>query len=348
MTSRLLYTSIHVLIWGAICYIMAPVIGMELFSLDILYPEQLLRFFFYGTILNALLFYTYSHLALPGFWVNNSLIYLLAINAAYVVGFTLLEGIIDYFYIQQVYSSVGGPKAPMDLRSLFTTNVIITSGFILGANMYGFSYGWFKSQQIRRELEQAKLEAELSALKHQIHPHFLFNILNGLYGLAFKNDDEQTAEGIAKLSGMMRYVLYESNDHKVPLEKELDYIGNYIDLQKLRIQETTQIVFKVQGNVHGKEIAPMLLIPFIENAFKHGVSTMNPTRIDILVNLLDKELIFEVRNPILHKGRGGSKTPGGIGLTNVKKRLELLYPNHFTLRINKENNFYHVHLTLGL
>lgn len=348
MSSRLLYISIHILIWGTAFYLMAPVIGQGLFNIGRFHDAQMLTFLIYGTLLNAILFYTYAHLALPPFGRNNSAIYLMAINAAYFVGFTGLELLIDHGYMTWVYDTVGGPSSPMDLRSLLTANAVITGGFMLAANLYGFSYGWFKGQQTRRELEQAKLEAELSALKHQIHPHFLFNILNGLYGLAFKNDDEPTAEGIGKLSGMMRYMLYESNDEKVPLEKEVEYIRNYIDLQRLRLLPTTQVDFSVRGSIHGKEIAPLLLIPFIENAFKHGVSTLQPTKIEIFLNLLDHELIFDVRNPLLHQGRGAKNTPGGIGLTNVKKRLDILYPKQHQLRIQNQEDHYHVHLTLSL
>ena len=199
-----------------------------------------------------------------------------------------------------------------------------------------------------RHWYRQKLQAELSALKHQVNPHFLFNILNGLYGLAFKNDDEPTAEGIAKLSQLMRYMLYESNGTYVPLSKEIEYINNYIDLQKIRTNGTTEIQFSVFGEIEGKQVAPMMFIPFIENAFKHGISTVQPSSINIFMDVEDKALTFKVSNPIHVSPFKHRDSVGGIGLNNVIKRLDLLYKGTYNLIVDDSEDQFKVELTLAL
>jgi hypothetical protein len=339
MALRFLYLLVQAFIWGAICFVLLPEpIGLGEFQPPI-FPDSrdALPFLLYGILLNAVMFYSYAHLALPTFLRNNSLLYFLLINGSFILGFVLLESAFDSLFMHQVYGAGRGQgAAPWSYGDWLSTNGIITASFMLGANLYGFTYAWFMGQEKRKSLEQATLQAELLALKHQINPHFLFNILNGLYGLAFRNDDEPTAEGIAKLSLMMRYMLYESNSNLVPLQKELEYIQHYIDLQKLRIQSPE------------KKIAPMVLIPFIENAFKHGISTVHSSFIEISLNLHADSLVFGVINPIHREGKGGQDTPGGIGLQNVRRRLELLYPDRHQLVITAEDARYHIQLTLSL
>ena len=351
MALRFLYLLVQAFIWGAICFVLLPEpLGLGEFQPPI-FPNSrdALPFLLYGILLNAVMFYSYAHLALPTFLRNNSLLYFLLINGSFILGFVLLESACDYLFMHQVYEAGRGQgAAPWAYGNWLSTNGIITASFMLGANLYGFTYAWFMGQEKRKSLEQATLQAELSALKHQINPHFLFNILNGLYGLAFRNDDEPTAEGIAKLSLMMRYMLYESNSNLVALPKELEYIQHYIDLQKLRIQVPENVQLKVTGEVAEKKIAPMVLIPFIENAFKHGISTIHSSFIEISLNLQADSLVFVVINPIHREGRGGQDTPGGIGLQNVRRRLELLYPDRHQLIIKAEDARYYIQLTLSL
>ena len=220
---------------------------------------------------------------------------------------------------------------------------------MLIANFYGFTYGWFNTRQQRRSLEKAKLQAELLALKHQINPHFLFNVLNGLYGLAFQNDDEPTADGIARLSQLMRYMLYDSNASTVPLEKEVAYLRDYIALQRLRIHREVDILFESSSDLGQREIDPMVLIPFVENAFKHGISTVIASYVHISLILEGNELRFQVRNPMHPGGQSSSHgAVGGIGLQNVRQRLEMIYPEGYQLDIGPANGIYEVNLTLHL
>jgi len=209
---------------------------------------------------------------------------------------------------------------------------------------------WYSHQQAARNLTQDKLEAELKILKAQIHPHFLFNTLNSLYSLTLKKSDN-APEVVLKLSSLMDYMLYEANAAKVPLEKELAYIQNYISLERIRYGARVDISYTNSGSITGRQIAPMLLLPFVENAFKHGVSTETANawvRIDVKVQ--EDLLVLLVEN--CKCGDRASKSPRdmapGIGLKNLQRRLELLYDGRFTLEIEDEPANYAARLELDL
>ena len=225
-------------------------------------------------------------------------------------------------------------------KALFSALLILlASGFIK------IGLEWFKAEKRREELEKEKLNAELGFLKSQVNPHFLFNSLNSIYALARRKADE-TEEAILQLSQMMRYMIYESNTNTVALEKELDYLQNYIDLKKLRLPATVSIAYIIEGSPSGHAIEPMLLIPFVENAFKHGISYSQDCYVEIKISLMQQKLILAVSNKIFHQQEA---EVGGIGLENVKKRLALLYPQPMhSLHINEENNIYSVLLTIQL
>jgi hypothetical protein len=198
------------------------------------------------------------------------------------------------------------------------------------------------------ELENRQLTSELRFLKSQVNPHFLFNTLNNLYYLAV-NQSSQTPEVIAKLSGMMRYMIHESNAEKVPLSKEVAYMENYLDLEKLRLNEEVPITFEVHGNVEGVRITPLILITFLENAFKHGIgNTTKESWITVSLNVADGLLDFKVANSIVQLADKTVQEASGIGLTNVHRRLELSYPGKYTLAVTEETERYQVHLKINL
>jgi signal transduction histidine kinase len=348
MVARGLYWTLHLLIWAGFFYVLAPVWGGAYFQLDPLFTEEeTLPFFAYGFAQNALLFYAYVHLGLPAYLRSQSSVHFMVLNAAYLVGFVLLESTLDYFYTRHVHL-LRGSDAWRSWEDWLMTNLTVNGAFLLLANFYGFTYEWFRDQSRRSEMAQEKLRAELSALKHQIHPHFLFNILNSLYGLAFRNNDEPTAEGIAKLSQMMRYMLYESNEDRVSLAREIEYIESYIALQKIRINDATQVRFSVSAGKNDAQIAPMLLISFVENAFKHGISSVRPSEIEVRLALEENRLHFYVENPIHQVAYAGDSAPGGIGLQNVKKRLDLLYTGAYLLEVDSSGGRYRVDLMIEL
>ncbi|MEO8886480.1 MAG: histidine kinase [Mucilaginibacter sp.] len=193
--------------------------------------------------------------------------------------------------------------------------------------------------------------ANLDFLRSQINPHFLFNALNTLYGTALQENADRTGTGIQKLGDMMRFMLQENVQEQISLTREIDYLNNYIDLQKLRTQTSPDIIIDIQidEQPNGLQIAPMLLIPFVENAFKHGISLRQPSHIKITLHKRDSELLFDVTNTIHPKsGADPEKDKSGIGLKNIQQRLQLLYPNRHDLVIRESAKEFFIHLTIQL
>lgn len=207
---------------------------------------------------------------------------------------------------------------------------------------------WFQNERVRRQMHSDKLSAELAFLKSQVSPHFLFNTLNNIYSLAQLRSDD-TPEAILKLSQLMRYMLYEANDPQVPLEQEVEYLRNYVDLQRLRLADDVEIEFSQEGQLGGRLIEPMLLIPFVENAFKHGVSYQHPSAISIVLRVVGDELLFRVQNRRFEQGKPlTAARDSGIGIQNVTQRLQLLYPGRHHLDIDQSGDQYIITLTLAL
>jgi hypothetical protein len=195
-----------------------------------------------------------------------------------------------------------------------------------------------------RSAEREKLKAEVSYLKAQINPHFLFNTLNSLYALTLEKSDD-APDAVLKLSGMMRYVVTESTNDFVPLEKEMDYIADYIDLQRLRISDESNLVYHIDGNPKGKRISPLVIIPFIENAFKYGVNAEEDWHISINISITEKDLTLDViNNQVKISLSEDDVTEQGI--ENTSKRLDYIYPGKHELAINDNEKTFHVHLKI--
>jgi sensor histidine kinase YesM len=213
------------------------------------------------------------------------------------------------------------------------------------------SRAWFKlleSKNHLAKLEREKASTELLFLKMQINPHFFFNSLNNIYSLALKKD-AMAPDSILKLAEVMRYMIYESNGNLVPLQKEINYLHNYIDLQKLRIRDNSSVVFEVTGDIEGWFVAPLILLVFIENGFKHGIkASIYQSFVNILINIGNDHLHMTVENSkgvIDDVERDAFR---GLGLDNVKRRLELLYPGQYELTINDTEEKYMAVLQLPL
>jgi hypothetical protein len=202
---------------------------------------------------------------------------------------------------------------------------------------------WRLTEQRAVQAEAEKATAELSFLKAQINPHFLFNTLNNIYALAVAKS-EHTAASIMKLSNIMRYVTDEATRNFVPLNSELDCISYYIDLQRLRLNKKTEVDYSVTGNLEKKQIAPLILMTFVENVFKYGVSNHEPSTISIKLVSEEQSVSFFCRNKIFQTHNKAERP--GIGIANTKQRLEHLYPDKHTLHIAEENGWYVVQLTL--
>jgi hypothetical protein len=200
------------------------------------------------------------------------------------------------------------------------------------------------------EKQLVRSKADLQFLRSQINPHFLFNTLNTLYGTALQENANRTAEGIQRLGDMMRFMLEENNLDLIPMDKEIDYLNNYITLQKLRTQSSPGILIEDHINEQhcNHRIAPMLLIPLVENAFKHGISLNERSWIIIRLSCTEKEIVFEVRNSMHAKTSSDpEKERSGIGFKNVVERLKLLYPGEHRVMVNRDGKEFLVQLTIN-
>ncbi|MCD4833340.1 MAG: histidine kinase [Bacteroidales bacterium] len=205
---------------------------------------------------------------------------------------------------------------------------------------------WYFTEHKKIVLEKQNLKNELEILQYQINPHFLFNVLNNLYSLAIENDDQAIADGISKLSCLMRYNIYTSKNDKVFLKNEVEYINNYIKLQEIRFTGNykLKVYFTINGNIESKLISPFIFIMFVENAFKYGISLNNKSIIKIELDVFDNYIEFKVSN---FKNKSGNRIDSGIGLDNVKRRLEHYYPTKHLLTINDSSTDFNIYLRIN-
>jgi two-component system, LytTR family, sensor histidine kinase AlgZ len=269
--------------------------------------------------------------------------YILELGTAFAILITariyLERYLIDGFTHQERYL-----YAQRFLFHVITTNIFI----VVFLSMIRFAVDWFEFEANRKSAENERLLAELNFLKAQINPHFLFNTLNNLYYLAY-TQSPNTTEVIAKLSQMMRYMIYDSNYLHVPLTKEIEYMQNYISLERLRLNDQIPIKFDIHGPTEGVLIAPLIFITFLENAFKHGVSNHYPGAwVNISIHMRGKECIYRVENSKLNGSKPEANEKSGIGLQNVKRRLELSYPERHELMIEDKPDRYSVELKITL
>lgn len=295
-----------------------------------------------------------------------------------VISFYAVIVYFNYYYLFPIY--VKQKKLSMHLLWLMVASALLTPirtlalVFITPEDIIGFSFiqnqyyvflstffvaasssiyfiltDWMKGQNDKQELANQTLQSELKFLKSQINPHFLFNTLNSLYALTLKKSD-LAPEIVLKLSEMMRYMLYECNEKYVSLDKEVNYVINYLDLEKLRHGKKINIHFEQNGEIRNQQIAPLLFIPFIENCFKHGVSNqIAEAYVNIRIDVNAQDVKVQIENskhavmPGVHQ-----KKSGGIGLVNVKRRLDLLYPEAYTLDITDTPTSYKITLLLKL
>ena len=233
----------------------------------------------------------------------------------------------------------------------FIYEFILITLFISITSFLKFLRDWIDYQEDSikfKETQRQKLEAELKLLRGQINPHFLFNTLNNLYALSL-DKSEKTPGMILHLSDLMRYMLYECRDDSVQIDKEINFIKNYLALEKIRIGEKANIDIKIMGNTNSQQITPLLFIPFIENAFKHGVNKqLNNSFIKILFDLEKPGIVkFIIENTKDNKEHAVvDKKYSGIGIENVKKRLSLLYPEKYSLKITDNQNIFRVELII--
>ncbi len=236
------------------------------------------------------------------------------------------------------------PKFNWDKKTYLHQSLHFT--FINLFAITGFAYfvNMFKEEKIKQQLKQQHLQLELNYLKAQLHPHFFFNTLNNIYSLALYQS-EKTAPIVEKLSQIMRYIIYEGKKDTVSLETEITFLENFVALEKIRHEDNASIAFTVQGNPHKINIPPLLFMPLLENAFKHGFSNNGHSWVEAAMLIENKEITFEIKNSNACGARGSRS---GIGLENLKKRLTLLYPKKHGLLIKSTDKQFEINLILKL
>jgi len=278
-----------------------------------------------------------------GYFLGSFILFLFALDL-YIV-------YVQYWSISKMYFLPGNitrdAASWFKIDTLFHFSVIYVIDQTLIFTALAFFINYAKQEERMNALKQAKLQSDLDQLKAQVQPHFFFNTLNNVYSLALQRS-ESTAPLVARLSDMMRYVIYETVNSKVSLKKEVDFLKNYVAVESVRYNETIMISFDTQGINDNATIEPLLLLPIIENMFKHGVQhATGKGFIEIVVCLTGNELMLQAKNS---KPEIKIKSAGdpGIGLANVKKRLQLLYPGKHSLKIQDDEYHYELLLTLQL
>jgi LytS/YehU family sensor histidine kinase len=262
------------------------------------------------------------------------------IGSAYIISLSMFFGFIFLSELDFKNMPPLSRSLPFILMSMYLIIIIVSSFKLLFYNYLALErHKTLENKYLQTQLQLK--EEELKFLKMQIHPHFLFNTLNTLYGFALKKADE-TPDMILKLSNLLDYILYQIEKPFVPITEEINHIDDYIDLEKMRFNDTLDVLFNKQNIDTTLQIAPMLLIPFVENSFKHGQLINGILTIVISISVTKGVLVFKIKNSINDE----QKNSKGIGLDNIKKRLEMLYPNQYRLDITQTKNEFEVVLEL--
>jgi LytS/YehU family sensor histidine kinase len=255
-----------------------------------------------------------------------------------------------FVFVILLFLLIEGVRIIANSTMQFLGDENISVSFVLSLGMswlFTTTRDWFVSLRLIEKLKAEKLVTEIAYLKTQVDPHFLFNTLNAMYALALEEESPKTADSIIKLSTLMRYNLHDSNTEFISIEKEINYIEKYIALQKLRLNENNRldVDIKVDANdTTNVKIAPLLLIPFIENAFKYGVSPSKETEIKIKIHADYEAIELRISNTFIFNTNNSELK--GVGLQNVEKRLNLLYPKQHTLISNQSGKMYYTHLVI--
>jgi len=307
--------------------------------------RQLISFGIFG-VLNVSVFYINYIFLIPEF-IKKRKKYLFYIIAFFLIiaASSLVKTVIAVLNpVDMLGYKADGKAGEFTVNQYAVGKALIAGFFLVSSSIISFIIDWFSSQSIQRNLESERKEMELQFLKSQLNPHFLFNSLNNIYSLAYQKSDK-TADAIMKLSEIMRYMIYESNTPTVSLSKEVDYLKNYIELQKIRFKDGAFIEMTLNGEIDNQKVVPLMLISFVENAFKHGVvnDPAEPVKIDIIAN--QKILHFSVINK---KNNQNKDAQGGVGLPNVERRLQLIYPDRYKLNVVNSATHYTCELMIDI
>jgi len=284
---------------------------------------------------------------MPTFYLNAHLLFPKLLNRTYWLLYVVCIVLLVFFsYCAKLYIlDILFPEAEKEARLhvlFFSVLVFIASVF------YRVTIDKIHAERLAKEVETMQLAGELKFLRSQISPHFIFNVFTNLVYLARKKSDKLEAS-LLMLSGLMRYMLYDAGK-KISFQQEMEYLENYVALQKLRFERDVKITFRIDLPTEEKKysIEPMLLIPFVENAFKHGTGYAHEPTIDLHLKITGGVLVFQVKNKFSQESATSKDESSGIGLNNVRARLSLLYPGKHNLTIDANNNLFFIDLTLNL
>ncbi len=292
--------------------------------------------FYFSQFFSVLLFYTNSEILLPRVFKKRGLgVYVLVIILMLVSVLT-----ITYFFRFWLWGI-----RPYTWFS-YTTFYSLISAFGI-STCFRLLGDYQREHRLQNEQEKVRLQSELSFLRSQISPHFMFNLMNSLAALARKKSD-MLEPMIVKMSDLLRYMLYDSDDSRIPLDKEINYLKSYVELQHMRFGNKVKVDMNFEAPVNGIALEPMLLIPFVENAFKHGTGLIREPSIQIALATTAKKIHFRVQNRYNSDFVEAKDNNSGIGLANVKRRLELLYPDTHTLKITKDKDLFITELEITL
>lgn len=345
-TSSGLTVFVHIIVWLLLGFIVLfyPPLTWDRVIPTSFWIKQLLNF-----IMMVGLFYFTVYYIAPTFLVNEKktvfIIWLIAAIALYLVLARVIE---VSLHVPEEMAALKGAK---NTKSIYSLDVhlfmVIVMVMVISAG-FAVTQRWQADAKKHEMIEKQHITSELALLKAQINPHFFFNTLNNIYALTY-SDIPLSRDAILKLSRMMRYVLYDTLLDKVLLSQEISFMNDYIELMKLRLHAYTTLEVREPKPDHEYSVAPMLLLPFIENAFKHGTSSLKKTKISIELNAQKGILELKIVNQI-HQNKDVVTAGGGIGLTNTKRRLDLLYPGQHSLIIREdlEKKTYQVDLKIEL
>jgi sensor histidine kinase YesM len=346
------YKLYHIPFWIGYHYVWWVVaLGNPVKVVEALFTTSVIKFLFY-VVWQALAVYFNLYFLVPRYLEKGKyaqflvflLLTILATAALIVPGYYTVawasgKTVEEYFgpgNYEFFHMMLGGPLSSTVAAMTFAMSIKLAKN-------------WLQTQRRQQMLEKEKLETELNFLKYQFNPHFLFNSINSIFFLIHKNPDMASAS-LAKFSELLRHQLYECNDHQIPLSKEIAYLENFIELEKLRQNDNLEVVFEVQELVEGQPgIAPFILMTFMENAFKHVSrhhEVLNWIRSDLRFD--DSKLMFNLSNSISEEQNAEVVNYGGIGLKNVRRRLDLIYPGKYKLDARRENDRFVVHFEVEL
>ena len=307
--------------------------------------EKLWLWFVVSMPFKFAIFYGYYYFIIPK-WFARRWLYFIGVTLGILLIYPVLKLGIDNFLGLPSLRAVVIQSDDVEIEHLELIVELIRRfatpfGFIIWAFFLRFVVDWFKNLEMRSRMEKEQLRSELMMLRNQVNPHFLFNVLNNIDTLVYPHSQE-ASDAIVKLSSIMRYMLYDSNTEWVSLQKEVDYLKSYIELQNMRLKDTSGINIDLTNFDHQINVAPMLLVPFVENAFKHAGKD---PKIEMSLTTEDDKLMFQITNSIDQENNQKDEV-GGIGLQNVQRRLDLLYPDKHQLEIKQEDNYFKVSLSL--